>query len=123
MTTRFLTLFLALCAFTATALAESPAELRRRMESRLPDIDRLKTQQIIGETNRGYLQIVQNGNGEADRVVAAENADRQSVYAEIAQKTGSAAEAVGRARAKRIAENSRAGVWLQNEAGQWAVKR
>ena len=123
MTTRFFTLCLALCALTATALAESPAELRRRMEARLPDIDRLKTQQIIGETGRGFLQIVQNGNGEADRVVSAENTDRQAVYAEISRQTGSPADAVGRARAKQIAANSRSGVWLQTEGGQWFLKK
>jgi uncharacterized protein YdbL (DUF1318 family) len=123
MNTRFLIVCLALCALTVNALAENAAEIRRRMEARLPDIDRLKTQQIIGETNRGLLQVVQNGNREADGVVSAENADRQVVYAEIAQKTGSTSEAVGHQRAKKLAENSRAGVWVQNEAGQWALKK
>jgi uncharacterized protein YdbL (DUF1318 family) len=93
------------------------------MEARLSAIDRLKTQQIIGETNTGYLQIVQNGNSEADRVVGDENKDRGFVYAEISQQTGSTADAVGRARAKQIAANSRAGVWLQHENGQWYVKK
>ena len=123
MTTRFFILCLALGALTVTARAESPAELRHRMETRLPDIDRLKTQQIIGETNRGFLQIVQNGNGDADRVIGAENTDRQAVYAEISKQTGSSADAVGRARAKQIAANSRAGVWLQTDSGQWYLKK
>ena len=123
MTTRFFTLCLALGALTATLFGGTAADLRRRMEARLPDIDRLKTQQIIGETNRGFLQIVQNGNGEADRLVSAENSDRETVYADIARQTGSAADAVGRARAKQIAANSRPGVWLQADSGQWYVKK
>lgn len=123
MTTRYFTLCLGFCAITAAVFAETAAEVRHRMEARLPDIDRLKTQQIIGETNRGLLQIVQNGNGDADRLVSAENSDREVVYAEIARQTGSTADSVGRARAKKIAANSLPGVWLQTDSGQWYLKK
>jgi uncharacterized protein YdbL (DUF1318 family) len=123
MNMRFFTLCLALGALVTSAWADSAADVRRRMEARLPDIDRLKTQQIVGETNRGFLQVVQNGNGEADRLVSAENGDREIAYAEIAKETGSSTETVGRARAKKLAANSRSGVWLQMDSGQWYLKK
>jgi len=123
MKTRFLVLGFAVVALAAMALAAGAGELRARMEARLPEIDRLKTQQVIGENNRGLLQVVRNGTAEAERVVSAENADREVVYAEIAQKTSSTSEAVGRARARKIAAISRPGVWLQADDGQWYLKK
>ena len=122
MKTRVATIVFLLGLFAAVAGAETAADLHRRMEARVPDIDRLKAQLIVGEDNQGLLEIVQNGTPDAARVVADENADRKLVYAGIAAQTGSSADAVGRARARKIAANSRAGVWIQDDAGRWRKK-
>ena len=119
MKARFLTLFAALCVITVTAFAESAGDIRRRMEQRLSQIDTLKSQEIVGENNRGYLEERKPGGADT---VAAENRDREAVYALIAKETGAAPDAVGRARAKQIAANSRSGVWVQDEAGSWKKK-
>ena len=89
------------------------------MEKRIGQIDTLKTQGVLGEDNRGFLSV---RSGDDQGVAAAENADRAAVYAAIAQKAGSSADAVGKARAKQIAAASAKGVWVQAENGQWAKK-
>lgn len=122
MTTRILTLFAALCLLAAPVFAESAAAIRGRMEQRLPQIDALKAQEVLGENNRGFLEERKSGVAGAAAVVADENRDREAVYALLAQQTGATSDSVGRARARQIAANSRSGVWVQDESGRWARK-
>lgn len=119
LTNRFFTLFAALCLLAVAASGQSAADLRRRMEQRLPQIDALKAQEIVGENNRGFLEDRKPGSGS---VVADENRDREAVYALIAKETGASADSVARARAKQIATHSRSGVWVQDESGAWKKK-
>lgn len=121
MTIRILTLLAILGLCTSVVRAESAADLKQRMAQRLPAIDELKAKLVIGENNRGFVEVRQAAPG-ADAVVSEENRDREAVYASIAQKTSAASDAVGRARAKQIAANSRSGVWLQDDAGSWYKK-
>ena len=122
MKVRLLSLFAALCLIAVSAMAENATDIRHRMENRLPQIDALKAQEAVGETNRGFLEERKSGVPGAAGVVAEENHDREAVYAYIATETGAQPDAVGRARAKQIAANSRAGVWVQDEAGRWLKK-
>ncbi|MSU70327.1 MAG: DUF1318 domain-containing protein [Opitutaceae bacterium] len=108
--------------FAATAArAEDLNAVKARIAERLPKLDALKASGAIGENNRGFVEVRGDG-GDAGSVTAAENSDRGVVYAAIASKTGAAADTVGRARAKQIATNSAAGVWLQREDGSWHRK-
>jgi uncharacterized protein YdbL (DUF1318 family) len=118
---RLLFLCLALIAALPALRAEDLATVRARMERRLPQIDTLKTSGAVGENNRGFLEV-RAASGDAEAVTSAENADRTVVYAAIGSKTGASADAVGKARAKQIAANSAAGVWLQRENGEWYKK-
>jgi uncharacterized protein len=102
---------------------ESAAELRQRMEHRLPAVDEMKSQKIVGENNRGFLEVRGDASGEQRETVDAENRDRTAVYAMIAEQTEATPEQVGRARARRIAELSAPGVLLQAEDGSWYEKR
>lgn len=122
MNTRILALLAALCVLTASGFAESATDIRQRMEQRLPQIDALKAQEVLGENNRGFLEERKSGTDGAAGVVADENRDREAVYAQIAKNAGASADSVGRARARQIAANSRPGVWVQSESGQWAKK-
>ena len=121
MITRIFTLLAIIGLFTSTALADSPAEIKGRMAQRLSVIDDLKAKQVIGENNRGFVEV-RNAAPGADSVVSDENRDREAVYALIAKKEGSAVDVVGRTRAKQIADGSRSGVWLQDDAGKWYKK-
>ena len=121
MNARIITLFAALCLLTVSAFAESAGDIRKRMEQRLPAIDALKAQEVVGENNRGFLEERKSVAGSA-AVVSAENSDREAVYALIAQQTGATSDSVGKARAKQIAANSHSGVWVQDASGSWVKK-
>ena len=121
MITRILTLLAVIGLFTTAAMADTAAEIKGRMAQRLPAIDELKAKLIIGENNRGFVEVRQAAAG-ADATVSEENHDREAVYASIAKQTGTSPDAVASARAKKIAESSRGGVWLQDESGKWYKK-
>lgn len=122
MKTRLTLLATAFCLLTIPALASPAAELRQHMEQRLPKIDSLKASGVLGENNRGFIEVREKGTPEATNIVSDENRDREAVYAEIAKQTGTTSDVVGRARAKKIAESSRSGLWVQDESGTWAKK-
>ena len=124
MKTLLLRLLLVVGLFSATLVngyAEDLGAVKGRMSKRLTQLDPLKTQGVIGENNRGLVEL-RVVHAEAAAVVAAENRDRETVYAALAQQTGSTAEIVARARAKQIAAASAAGVWLQRDNGEWYKK-
>jgi uncharacterized protein YdbL (DUF1318 family) len=101
--------------------AEDLGAVKSRMEQRLSKIDELKAKGVVGENNRGLMEL-RGGDVDAGDVVAAENRDRGIVYAEIAKQTRTSVEQVGRARARQIAGASAAGVWLQKDDGSWYKK-
>lgn len=105
----------------ASAVAEELGAVKARMNERLGQLDQLKASGAIGENNRGLLEL-RGGDAAAGDAVAAENRDRQVVYATIAKQTGSSTEQVGRARARQIAAASAAGVWLQKADDSWHRK-
>jgi uncharacterized protein YdbL (DUF1318 family) len=113
--------FLLALGLVSLVRAEDAGTVKARMEQRLSQVDALKEQGAIGENNRGLLEV-RGGGGDSGAVVAAENKDREIVYSAVAQKTGSTAAQVGKARAAKIAQNSRPGVWLQDDAGNWKKK-
>ncbi len=119
------TSFFLFVAFLLSAIAPAFASeqdvAQQRIASRQSTVASLKEKGVLGENNRGLLEVRQN-EGDADRVAADENRDRGIIYAELAKKTGASPDSVGRARAKQIAANSRPGVWVQDEAGKWTKK-
>jgi len=110
--------FLFLLCLGPMVRADDSGAVKARMEQRLARIDALKTQGLVGENNRGFLEVRGIGK-DVDAVVADENRDREAVYAAVAQKTGSSAVQVGKARAAKIIHSSRPGVWVQDESGTW----
>ncbi len=122
MKARLLILFAALGLLATAALAETAGEIRARMAQRLPALDALKAQAVIGENNRGFVEARSAGTADATKLVMEENRDREAVYGLIARETGATPDSVGRARAKQIAANSRPGVWVQDESGRWVKK-
>lgn len=97
-------------------------DIKARMKDRLPVIIELKAKGIVGENNQGYLEFIGGKQANAD-VVAAENKDRQTVYAAIAKQQGTTAELVGKRRALQIAKNANKGEWVQDNNGKWLQKK
>ena len=118
-------LFLVLGLLVGFAAVASAADdlnsVKVRMAQRLPQIDKLKAQGVVGENNRGMMEL-RGGDVDAGDAVAAENRDRGIVYAEIARQTGTSVEQVARHRARQIASLSAPGVWLQKDDGTWYKK-
>jgi uncharacterized protein YdbL (DUF1318 family) len=113
---------LALLVFTTEANCFAGADdIKARMKSRLPTIVQLKSEGIIGEDNKGYLDFVTSKKKEA-AVIEAENSDRKKVYSAIAKQQGTSVELVGERRAKQIADKAKSGEWLQDESGKWYKK-
>jgi uncharacterized protein YdbL (DUF1318 family) len=105
----------------AVLRAEDLGAVKARMSQRIGQLDGLKRSGAIGENNRGFVEV-RDGGGDAANIVSDENHDRETVYAAIARQTGASADAVGRARAKKIASESAPGVWLQDDSGRWYKK-
>jgi uncharacterized protein YdbL (DUF1318 family) len=103
------------------AFANEAAAAKGRMRERVPAIDKLKLAGAVGENNRGFLEVREQAPN-ADEVVAAENADRETVFADTAKRTGSSVDAVGKAFARQLAAASAKGVWVQSENGKWSKK-
>jgi uncharacterized protein YdbL (DUF1318 family) len=83
-------------------------------------IDQMKLKGALGENSRGLLEARAAGADTA--LITAENADRSAVYALLARQTGAKADDVAKARARKIAELSPAGVWIQKDDGSWYRK-
>jgi uncharacterized protein YdbL (DUF1318 family) len=116
---RLLLVFTLLFGTASLSQAADLGSIRARMEQRIGQIDALKTQGVLGENNRGFLEV---RSGDDQGVAAAENADRAAVYDALAKKTGATSDTVGKARAKQIASASAKGVWVQGENGKWEKK-
>ncbi len=121
------TLFRVLFLFATLALggvvvhAQDPA-IKARMEQRLGAIDAMKDRGVVGENNRGFLEVRGNASGQDQQLISDENSDRRAVYAAIAAKTGATADSVGRQRAQQLAGLARPGHWIQEQNGQWRQK-
>lgn len=118
-----LSLFVILAGlFAAVPLtADELGDAQHRIQARQGELADLKEKGAIGENNRGYTEVRESVRG-ADTVSSAENRDRGIIYDILASRTGTTADAVGRARAKQIAAQSRPGVWVQDESGRWSRK-
>lgn len=100
--------------------------------SRLAEVNAYKSSGVIGENNRGDLEIRDLGavtdlraRAEAQKLVRAENADRDKLYAEIAAAKNvdpSQLDKVRETYAETLRENARSGDWIQLPGGTWKQK-
>ena len=95
--------------------------IKERMLSRLPVINELKAQGLVGENNQGFLEFRSGQKPSAD-VIEAENRDRQEVYKAIATRQNATPALVGQTRAAQIAEREAPGNWIQGVDGAWKKK-
>lgn len=117
---------------SSTAWAQDLDEIKQRMKNRIEEIARLKAAHIVGENRKGFLEIVkmpQNSMAEVGMasdaitaVVKAENKDRKTVYAALAEQVGTDVEQVGRLRADQIYKDAKPGVLLKTKDGRWVTK-
>ena len=99
----------------------SAESIKDRMVARIPALNSLKSQGLVGENNKGFLEYRTNDKVQPE-LVQGENQDRQAVYKAIAQKQGADPVLVGQRRAKQIADIGSPGQWFQQPDGKWYKK-
>jgi len=112
-------IFIACCLFIVTV--GHSTSIKEQMAARIPAINALKDQGVVGENNKGFLEYRVGGNPQ-QALVQAENADRAAVYAAIAKNQGASPALVGERRANMIAQNGQPGHWYQKPDGTWYKK-
>ncbi len=117
-----ISLSLSVLLITGALTFAGSKEIKARIKARLPVINSLKADGIIGENNRGYLEFIKNDKPKED-VVISENQDRKKVYSAIAKQQGTTADLVGKRRAKQIAQRAKPGQWIQDGSGNWYQKK
>ncbi len=99
----------------------SAASVKERMLARVNAIVELKNSGIVGENNQGFLEFRKSDQAQ-QTLVADENADRKTVYTEIAKQQGISAALVGQRRAQQLADMGGPGQWFQKPDGSWYQK-
>ena len=100
---------------------------------RLPEVQKYKSLGAVGENNNGLLEVIKldavtdlRERAAAQRVVKAENADRETLYKEIAAAEGVDHSQIPRIRetyAETLRKNARRGDWIQSPGGEWKQKK
>ena len=124
---------LSLAAIAATACA-GPYDLKEitpavkealaGRQARYDTLTQLKAPGAVGEDNHGHVARLSGGD-EVAGIVAAENADRETIYAAIVQQNGLPAASIDTVR-QVFAETQRnraaPGEKLQLPSGEWTTK-
>lgn len=125
-----LTAFLILTASTAAYAAaydlkEMTPEVERAFsgrQSRYSQLQELKSQNKIGEGNRGYLKSF---SSEEPSILKAENADRKTIYKAIVDQNGLGASGMAQVEAvfaEVQRDKARPGDRVQLPSGEWSKK-
>lgn len=116
-------LALSLIAITALSVTgQTAAELKQRMNDRLPAILEMKTAQLVGENNEAYLTILKEVSESQATTVQQENADRRAVYTMLSKQTGATLDLVQKKRAEQLRELATSGTMIQTAEGAWQAK-
>jgi hypothetical protein len=120
-----------ICAAAATAPAQATYDIKEMTpavksaldgrKARFADLKALKTQGVVGENNRGYVETL-GGDKSSKAVVAAENKDRKLVYKAIVEqnKLGPGALATVEAVFARVQrDKAEPGEKVQDASGRW----
>lgn len=90
---------------------------------RYDELSTLKAKGVIGENNRGYVQVLKS-EGNADALVKGENSDRKAIYQAIAEQNNlsGALETIEKVFASVQRDKAASGEMIQTEDGQWVSK-
>lgn len=114
---------------------EQKAELRDSFKQRYPALARLQDQGLVGETDRGLAEVVkpEYASRKVDAsdkdsptiaaFVAAENRDRNALYALLAKELKTTADKVARRDAMRRFEKAESNHWLHTQKNGWVQKQ
>jgi len=121
-----------------TTLSAQKQEVLEAVQNRkfnMDDVDELKKARVVGENNRGFIEILSNPRLEIDadyrrvveQVVAEENHDRRIIYERVIAINQMASKAdpaqLETIFARLNSENSEPGTMIQDSNGQWIEKQ
>lgn len=87
------------------------------------DLDAARKQGLVGEQSDGYVGAVSaSPSAEVKALVAEVNGKRRAAYAEIAQKNGTAPEAVAALSGQKLVDRAPVGQWVWAN-GRWTQKK
>lgn len=94
-------------AYAQDELDAAIKEAALRRKERLPELQSLMAQGIIGENKSGLLEIVGTGaaSSATEKIVDGENADRTTIYKELARKNNTSLEAIRGLYSSRLQED------------------
>jgi len=107
-------------------LKEMTPEVQAALDNRrdrFEEFRRFKNQEIIGENNRGYVEVLVNDKG-AESLADAENRDRRVIYTTVEKQNNltNALETIEKVFAQVQREKAQSGDKIQTEDGQWVTK-
>jgi len=107
-------------------IKEMTPEVQEALDGRKGRFDKLsefKSQGIIGENNRGYVELLTD-DADAKKLVDQENENRQTIYATIAKQNGIEDEiaTIERVFAQVQRDKADDGEMIQSEDGIWSKK-
>jgi len=111
--------------FASLIIGEVSADsnLTKRMKARLADIMEAKSKGSIGESVDGLLLVRDKKvSSKVEKLVIAENADRNSLFKILAKQTGGDTKLVAKKFAKGVASRAKKGHWFKNPEGNWISK-
>jgi len=121
-------LFQSLHGFAATYdIKEMTPEVKAALDNRRNRFDSLrqfKTKGLIGENNRGYVEVLQD-NSEAKSLAEAENKDRKFIYQTIVKQNNlpeNALATIEEVFAQVQRDKASQGDKIQQPNGQWITK-
>ena len=103
-----------------TPAAQAALDGRR---SRFDQLAALKAKGVVGENNRGYVEVM-GSDPSAPTIVQTENNDRAVVYKTIAEQNGlmRQLDVIEKVFAQVQRDKAQSGEKIQNENGQWVTK-
>jgi uncharacterized protein YdbL (DUF1318 family) len=107
-------------------IREMTDELKTALENRRQRYEALKAMKgrgLIGENNRGYLDVLSDQEG-AQRLTSEENRDRRTIYEAIAEQNDltQASGTIEKVFAQVQRDKAETGEMIQMENGQWTKK-
>ena len=108
-------------------LKEITPEVQQAISSRQSHYNKLqdlKAAKIIGENNKGYVEVRQS-SGDADSLASAENQNRKTIYRAIADQNGLGSEGLNVIEsvfAEVQRDKARSGDLIQLPSGEWTSK-
>jgi uncharacterized protein YdbL (DUF1318 family) len=106
----------------AQELSPQVEEAAMRRKARRGELVSLEQAGIVGESNKGLVQVMKPEHIVADSIVNEENADRMVIYNSIAAGNGTAVSDVQKLYAERLQKDAPSGTQVQADDGSWRTK-